>query len=60
MVGFVNPALYANPRVLNDITSGTNPGCDCLGFEAVEGWDPVTGLGSPDYLRMLELFMRLP
>lgn len=24
---------------------GTNPGCNTLGFSAVPGWDPVTGLG---------------
>ncbi|KAE8444410.1 hypothetical protein EG329_000610 [Mollisiaceae sp. DMI_Dod_QoI] len=44
-VGFINPALYANPRMLNDITNGTNPGCGTQGFSAVNGWDPVTGLG---------------
>lgn len=26
-VGFINPALYQHPEVLNDITNGTNPGC---------------------------------
>lgn len=31
-----------------------------LGFEAVKGWDPVTGLGTPNYPKMLELFMGLP
>jgi tripeptidyl-peptidase I len=25
-VGFVNPALYANPGVLNDVTTGSNMG----------------------------------
>ncbi len=44
-LGFLNPALYANPSMLNDITNGTNPGCDTEGFSAVPGWDPVTGLG---------------
>ena len=44
-IGFVNPALYANPSVLNDITNGNNPGCGTKGFDAVPGWDPVTGLG---------------
>ena len=34
--------------MLNDITNGTNPGCGTEGFEAVEGWDPVTGLGECD------------
>ena len=27
-VGFLNPTLYANPWVLNDVTNGTNPGCE--------------------------------
>lgn len=40
-LGFLNPALYANPWVLNDITNGTNPGCGTNGFSAVKGWDPV-------------------
>lgn len=36
-VGFINPVLYANPHVLNDITNGTNAGCDTYGFAAIEG-----------------------
>ncbi|KAI0471592.1 peptidase S8/S53 domain-containing protein [Xylariaceae sp. FL0804] len=59
-VGFVNPTLYANPDVLNDIVTGTNPGCDTDGFSCAVGWDPVTGLGTPNYPKMLELFMSLP
>lgn len=59
-VGFVNPALYANPAMLNDITSGGNPGCGTDGFSAVEGWDPVTGLGTPNYPEMLKYFLNLP
>lgn len=59
-VGFVNPVLYANPWALNDITNGSNPDCGSAGFHAVEGWDPVTGLGTPNYERLLELFLRLP
>jgi tripeptidyl-peptidase I len=41
-VGFINPALYANPWVLDDIKNGSNPGCGSNGFTAVEGWDPVS------------------
>ncbi|GKT96345.1 subtilisin-like protein [Colletotrichum tofieldiae] len=44
-VGFINPTLYAHPEVLNDVTNGDNPGCGTQGFSAVEGWDPVTGMG---------------
>jgi tripeptidyl-peptidase I len=59
-VGFVNPALYAHPDVLHDITEGNNPGCHSDGFNATEGWDPVTGLGTPNFPAMLEMFMSLP
>ncbi|SPO00049.1 related to serine protease [Cephalotrichum gorgonifer] len=59
-VGFVNPVLYANPGVLNDIRFGRNPGCGTDGFRAREGWDPVTGLGTPKYKEMEALFMSLP
>ncbi|KAK5112826.1 hypothetical protein LTR85_011160 [Meristemomyces frigidus] len=59
-LGFLNPTLYAHPEILNDITNGTNPGCGTLGFSAVKGWDPVTGLGTPNYPKMLKLFMSLP
>lgn len=59
-VGFVNPALYEESHVMNDIKIGNNPGCGTDGFSAVEGWDPLTGLGTPNYLRMRSLFMSLP
>jgi tripeptidyl-peptidase-1 len=59
-VGFLNPTLYSNTDVLTDITSGTNQGCGTKGFTAVKGWDPVTGLGTPNYPKMLDLFMSLP
>lgn len=59
-IGFINPALYENPSVLNDITNGSNPNCGTVGFQTTKGWDPVTGLGTPNYPRMLEYFMRLP
>ncbi len=41
--GFVNPTLYAVPSAFRDITSGNNGA-----FTAGPGWDPCTGLGSPD------------
>ncbi|EIW76284.1 tripeptidyl peptidase A [Coniophora puteana RWD-64-598 SS2] len=49
-LGFLNPLLYgAGAGAFNDITSGNNPGCGTEGFSAGTGWDPVTGLGTPDF-----------
>ena len=42
------------------ITAGNNPGCGTDGFSAVQGWDPVTGLGTPIYEKLLNVFMALP
>ncbi|WPG97627.1 Hypothetical protein R9X50_00040700 [Acrodontium crateriforme] len=58
-LGFINPVLYQHPYVLNDITSGKNPGCGVEGFSASVGWDPVTGLGTPNYPKMSKLFNSL-
>ena len=38
--------------VFNDITTGSNPGCNTQGFHAAKGWDPATGVGTPDYKKM--------
>ncbi|CAK7264281.1 hypothetical protein SEPCBS119000_000908 [Sporothrix epigloea] len=56
-LGFVTPALYAYPEILNDVTVGSNPGCGTPGFSAAKGWDPVSGLGTPNFPKMLDLFM---
>ncbi|KAF8262652.1 peptidase S8/S53 domain-containing protein [Lactarius quietus] len=55
-LGFLNPWLYGGGLSgLNDITLGSNPGCNTEGFSAIPGWDPVTGLGSLDFARLGEL-----
>jgi kumamolisin len=42
--GFLNPALYSGGEAnFYDITSGTNGS-----YKAAAGWDPCTGMGSPD------------
>jgi subtilase family serine protease len=54
-VGFINPALYnlgissSYSRAFHDITSGSNPSSAGEGksFDAVPGYDLVTGWGSP-------------
>ncbi|KAH8989266.1 subtilisin-like protein [Lactarius akahatsu] len=57
-LGFLNPWLYraaGSLNGLNDIVSGSNPGCNTDGFSAIVGWDPVTGLGTPDFLRLMHI-----
>ncbi|CAK5263983.1 unnamed protein product [Mycena citricolor] len=54
VLGFLNPWLYANPQMFHDIKTGSNPGCGTDGFPATAGWDPVTGLGTPDFPAMLK------
>jgi tripeptidyl-peptidase I len=59
-IGFLNPTLYAHPEAFNDITVGGNPGCGSDGFKCAPGWDPVTGLGTPIYPKLKEVFLSLP
>lgn len=54
-LGFLNPLLYKNADALNDIVGGSNPGCGSKGFTAVAGWDPVTGLGTPNFEKLSQL-----
>lgn len=63
-VGFVNPAFYKNPSMFHDVTVGRmgtddSFSCDGKSFSAAEGWDPVTGLGTPDYPAMSKYFASL-
>jgi len=62
-LGFLNPVLYAMqstaPSVYNDIVGGNNRcaagipedgiNCCAFGFNATQGWDPLTGLGSINF-----------
>jgi subtilase family serine protease len=61
-LGLINPALYkigADPaRYANDffdVTVGNNAGVDTLpsGYPSTAGWDPVTGLGTPNAANLL-------
>jgi len=53
-LGFLNPLIYASTSAsaFNDITSGSNPGCNTQGFSAARGWDPVTGVGTPNFVKL--------
>ncbi|KAH9071474.1 peptidase S8/S53 domain-containing protein [Lactarius deliciosus] len=53
-LGFLNPWLYGGGlNGFNDVVSGSNPGCNTDGFSAIVGWDPVTGLGTPDFEQLI-------
>ncbi|KAI0252049.1 tripeptidyl peptidase A [Lactifluus subvellereus] len=55
-LGFLNPMLYSiGVAGLNDITLGSAPGCGTPGFNATKGWDPVTGLGTPDFGKLKDI-----
>ena len=47
--GFINPLLYGSPSAFKDITKGNNDETGTMKvYNAGPGWDPCTGLGSPD------------
>eukprot|EP00698_Gefionella_okellyi_P021022 TRINITY_DN6700_c0_g1_i1.p1 TRINITY_DN6700_c0_g1~~TRINITY_DN6700_c0_g1_i1.p1 ORF type:complete len:615 (-),score=127.44 TRINITY_DN6700_c0_g1_i1:91-1935(-) len=60
-LGFINPLLYsmaaAQPNTFTDVVSGNNKctetACCSIGYMTARGWDPVTGLGSPNFGNML-------
>jgi len=55
-LGFLNPLLYSKAaHAFNDITVGHNSGCGTTGFNVTKGWDPVTGLGTPDFGKLLAI-----
>ena len=63
-LGLVNPLFYSHPECFKDIIGGQNSGgggCNGTGgFVALQGWDPVTGLGSPHFEKLLKLAVSLP
>ncbi len=60
-LGFINPALYAiaaDPASYStsffDVTTGNNTVDPSVpGYPATIGWDPITGLGTPDAAQLL-------
>ncbi|KAL5117419.1 hypothetical protein ACEQ8H_004735 [Pleosporales sp. CAS-2024a] len=74
VLGFLNPLLYANPDALNDVILGGSTGCDgyasfhsspngrpvipYASWNATTGWDPVSGLGTPNLPKLLKLALQ--
>jgi len=67
-LGFLNPLLYqmaaAAPTAFNDIITGSNQctigSCCTYGFGAIKGWDPVSGLGTPNFGNMIKYIDTIP
>jgi subtilase family serine protease len=68
-LGFVNPAIYQIARgpqyhqAFHDVTAGNSntaefPPATITGYRAGQGWDPVTGWGSPDARILVPLLAR--
>ncbi|KAF8197809.1 subtilisin-like protein [Mycena galopus ATCC 62051] len=58
VVGFLNPWLYnASSKAFTDISEGHNSGSKCptssVAFDAIKGWDSLTGVGSPVFDKLL-------
>ncbi|XP_063692648.1 tripeptidyl-peptidase 1-like [Bolinopsis microptera] len=62
VLGFLNPFIYQNPDIFFDVTLGPpSSACwldDLEGYPLSEGWDPVTGFGTPDYHRLVAAAMK--
>lgn len=69
-LGFLNPFIYQiGYQGLTDIVDGGSSGCTGVdlftrlktpfvpfaSWNATEGWDPVTGFGTPDFRKLLKL-----
>ena len=53
-VGFANPLLYQSAKAFRDITVGSNDIDGTLKvYKTASGWDPCTGMGSPDGAKIL-------
>jgi len=59
-LGFLNPLIYKHSEQWNDITSGASSGCDGDGWPAATGWDAVTGVGTPNYKKLVATVLALP
>jgi len=67
-LGFLNVMLYQmavkHPSAFQDIKVGNNlctiDNCCTIGYGCAWGWDPVTGLGTPNFVEMRKYVLSLP
>jgi tripeptidyl-peptidase-1 len=50
-MGWLNPFIYQNAQCFNDVNDGSMNNCNrgTTGFATIDGWDPATGFGTPNY-----------
>jgi len=59
-LGFLAPRLYqiytngSYSSAFHDITTGNNSWAGITGYNAGTGWDPATGLGTPDAYNLVQ------
>ena len=63
-LGLLNPFIYSNTDAFTDVTVGSDKiargGMPVnYGFNCSKGWDPVTGVGTPIFAKMLAAAMQL-
>jgi len=67
-MGFLNPFVYKNADAFNDVFKGANaigrpfaagkpPPTLKFGYNCTKGWDPVTGVGTPKFGKLLAAAM---
>jgi len=54
LLGFLNPWIYKNAAAFNDVTQGVNNHNLPNGFTAVRGWDASSGVGTPNFAKMVK------
>lgn len=62
-MGCLNPWIYQNADAFTDVVLGNNAigrgeFTTPAGFNCTKGWDPVTGVGTPIFNKMLAAAMK--
>ena len=59
-LGWLNPFIYQNAAAFHDVTHGMNNANNKYGFTAIKGWDPASGVGTPNLAALKAAVDALP